>query len=264
MAETANVSLPRAATPANRSLARGLDILALLSETPRGLALHEIARALRLPKSSAFNLIHTLLEKQFLRYDADTAHYALSLRMFELGASARLHISAESVIRRYMREISTACNETVHCGVLDGMDVVYVDKVESTRSIRMSSRIGMRLPLYCTAMGRAMLATLPDDAVRARLAGQRFQSLTPRTISDMDALLRELAAVRAQGYASESEETNENVCCVGVAIRGRDGDAQYAISVSMPTFRAEEAPRTLAIQQLLRAQRKIEQFLRTD
>ena len=247
----------------NRTLARGLDILALLGDTPRGLELHEVAKALALPKSSAHNLLHTLLDKRYVRYDTDTAHYTLSLKLLEIGNAARGESSIESMIRHYMQDISTALNETVHCGVPDGCDVVYVDKIESTRSIRMTSRIGLRMPLFCTAMGRAILACMSDAQVVKLLKKQCFTPITAHTVSSMSALLQELETVRAQGYAIETEENNENVRCVGVAIRDRDGVPRYAISVSMPTFRADSEQMQLAEQRLLRAQRKIEQYFQT-
>lgn len=250
------------AEPLNRSLARGLDILELLSEAPKGLALHEIARALELPKSSAFNLVRTLLDKQFIWFDAVSSRYALSLRAFELGSSVLAGTSAEAVLRRHMGEIYQQCNETVHCGVPDGREVVYVDKIESTQSIRMTSRIGARMPLYCTAMGRAILACMRDEEVEALLAGQRFEALTPHTVADCGALLRELAVVRARGVAVEREENNENVCCVGVAIHGREGRPQYAISISAPIFRAGEERLERYAQLLQQAQGRIERELR--
>lgn len=245
----------------NRSLARGLDMLELLSEAPKGLALHEISRSLSLPKSSAFNLIHTLLSKRFVQYDPQTQLYALSLRAFEVGSAALAGTDIEWLLHAHMREIAAECNETVHCGVPDGADVVYVGKVESTRSIRMTSRIGARMPLYCTAMGRAILACLSDEQALALLEHQRLEPVTPHTVSSREALLRELAVTRAHGYATEREETNENVCCVGVAIRGREGSARYAISISAPIFRAGEADMRGYARLLLKAQGQIERYL---
>ena len=245
----------------NRSLSRGLDILALLSETQSGLALHEIARALELPKSSAFNLVHTLLDKGFVRCDAGSARYTLSMRSFELGAAALKGTSPEDALRQHMREIAQSCGETVHCGVLDGRDVVYIDKIESTHSIRMTSRVGARMPLYCTAMGRALLACMEQSAVLALLKGQVFEALTPHTIPSRTALMTELERVRAQGYATEREETNENVCCVGVAIRGREGPPRYAISISAPIFRIGEAEIAAYAALLLRTQASLEGLL---
>lgn len=248
--------------PLNRSLSRGLDMLALLSEAPNGLALHEITRALDMPKSSAFNLIHTLLQKGYVVHEAQTGCYTLSLRMFELGSAAFKGTNIETVLRQHMADIYQASNETVHCGVPDGLDVVYIDKMESTHSIRMTSRIGARLPLYCTAMGRAILACMRDEEVTRLLQGQVFQALTPKTLATREALLAELARVRAQGYAVEEEETNENVCCVGVAVRDRAGKPVYAISISAPIFRMDAAMVDRYAKLLTRAQTDIERYMR--
>lgn len=247
----------------NRSLARGLDILERLSDEPAGMELHEIARALDMPKSSAFNLVHTLTNKKYLTYHPDTARYTLSVRMLEIGASAVQGNSGESVVHRYMAEIHEGCNETIHCGVMDGADVVYIDKVESSRSIRMTSRVGSRFPLSATAMGRAMLACLSDEEVIALYEGYTFPVLTEKTrVQSLNDLLRELQVIRKAGYAREIEESNENVTCLGIALRDRSGKPAYAVSISMPLFRAsdEKIERYTAL--LLRAQRRIERFLR--
>lgn len=245
----------------NRSLARGLDILELLSEEPGGMELHQIAKALSIPKSSAFNLIHTLLGKRYVAYDEATARYTLSLRMFEMGSAAVKDVTEQSVVHQYMQRVYTGCNETVHCGVPDGTEVVYVDKLESTHSIRMTSRVGARFPLYCTAMGRAVLACWPEEHVRELYRNYAFQKLTPHTVDTLEDLLSEIARVRQQGYAAEFEESNENVCCFAVAIRDRVGKPLYAVSVSMPAFRASEGSVRRCIQLLLDAQRRIERFL---
>lgn len=245
----------------NRSLARGLDILELLCEQPEGLELHRIARALEIPKSSAFNLVHTLLSKKYVVCDEATGRYALSLRMFEVGSAAVKGVTEQSVVRRYMERVAAGCNETVHCGVPDGTDVVYVDKLESTHSIRMTSRIGARVPLYCTAMGRAVLACWPEEHVRELYRNYDFRKLTPRTVDSVEALLDEVGRVRGQGYAAEYGESNENVCCFAVAVRDRSGRAAYAISVSMPLFRASEETAQRCVRLLLDARGRIERFL---
>ena len=249
------------AEPLNRSLARGLNMLALLGESKHGLELHEIAKVLDIPKSSAFNLLHTLLDMQFVEFKASTSHYNLSMKMFEIGAKAVRRTNIDTVIREQMQEIYLAMNEPVHCGVQDGTDVVYIDRIESTRSIRMTARIGFRIPLYCTAMGRAILACMPDSEVRELLKNQEFKRLTPYTVKNRDALIQELAIVREQGYAIESQESNENVCCMGVAACDREGVARYAISVSAPIFRMNDATRKKCREHLLRAKETIERYL---
>lgn len=216
-----------------------------------------------MPKSSAYNLLHTLVSKKYLFYNADTSRYSLAMRMFEIGSGAVKGDSAEAIVRRYMIETYEGCNETVHCGVMDGTDVVYIDKVESTHSIRMTSRIGARFPLHATAMGRAMLSCMEDDKVRALYKNYVFRALTPKTkVVSIETLLQELARVREVGYSIEREESNENVSCLSVAMRDRDGNPAYAVSISMPIFRADEAAIERYIPLLLRAKRRVERFLR--
>lgn len=247
--------------PLNRALSRGLDILTLLSRHPNGLELHQIARSLSLPKSSCSLLLRTLLEKKFLRYGADTARYRLTTRLFEIGSTAVRESTVESLLSRRMRQVAQASQETVHCGLWDGTDVVYIDKAESTQSVRMTSHIGLRMPLFATAMGRAILAALPVAQAEALLEETKLSPLTPHTRTDRGWLREEIEKVRGQGYATEFEETNLSVCCVGVAVRTRQGVPEYAMSISMPLFRCDEAVVARSAELLVNAKEKIEQTL---
>lgn len=245
----------------NRSLARGLDILTLLSDEVEGLELHQIARQLALPKSSCSVLLHTLEQKKFLHYDEKTARYRVTTRLFEIGSAALRDTTVESLLRKRMREVAKESRETVHCGMLDGAEVVYIDKMESTQSIRMTSRVGLRMPLYATAMGRAMLAEMPEAEVEAMLLGARLAPITPKTIVDPAKLREIIAQIREDGFATEYEETNANVCCIGVAICLRDGVPGYAMSISMPQFRFTPEVLETHARLLKRAKRKIELVL---
>jgi DNA-binding IclR family transcriptional regulator len=246
----------------NRTLSRGLEILELLSEHPDGLELNQISRAMQIPKSSAFNLLQTLLQYKYIRKLDATQRYQLGLKLFEVGSAAVNHVDISAVIRQYMTDISRVCNETMHCGILSGRDVLYIDKMESTQSIRMSSHVGIRMPLHSTAMGKAFLASLPPEEVARMYEGATLQALTPYTVTDMNLLLGQLAVVRGCGYAIETQECNLNVSCIGVAIRGRDDKPAYALSISAPSFRMGEAEIAAYAQLLLRAQRKIQRVLR--
>lgn len=245
----------------NRALARGLDILALLSQQPQGMELFRIARELGLPKSSCSVLLHTLLEKDFLRYEEKSARYFLTARLFALGSTAVREGTVESLLRTAIREVARASAETVHCGLLEGTEVVYIDKVESTQSIRMTSRVGLRMPLYATAMGRAILAEMPEEAAKALLADVEMERLTANTVTDRAVLREMLQQVRAQGYATEYEETNPGVCCIGVAIVLPDGSPNYALSISMPMFRGGEEAMERYAPLLLEAKTKAEHML---
>ncbi len=246
----------------NRTLSRGLEMLELLGEHPEGLELHQIAKVMQLPKSSALNLLHTLLTYKYVRKPDNSPRYQLGLKLFEVGSAAVNHVDVTSVIRQYMADISRTCNETMHCGILSGLDVLYIDKMESTQSIRMSSHVGVRMPLHATAMGKAFLSCFTEDEVRGLYDGKEMASLTPHTITDVNALLKQLEEIRRTGYATETEESNQNVSCIGVAILGRDDKPAYALSISAPSFRMGEKEIASWGQLLLRAQRKIQRVLR--
>lgn len=245
----------------NRTLQRGFQMLELLGAHPDGLALCELGDRLVLARSTAFNLAHSLIELGYASLDEETGKYRLGLKMYEIGAQAVNRVDGMSLVRGCMTEIHRTINETVHLGVRSGTDTLYIDKLDSTQSIRMTSYIGSRAPLNCTALGKALLATLPDAEIRSLYAHTPLARVTPRSIGDMDTLLAQMAVVRANGYAVEREENNENVCCVAVALRGTDGRALYAMSVSAPIFRMGEAEIDRCAQLLSAAQRRLEPFV---
>lgn len=249
------------ADAANRTLQRGLAILELLSEHPNGLELHEIASALSLPKSSAHNLVQTLLSLRYIR-QTPSGGYQLTLKTFEVGAAVVQTTDVTQVLRNYMLKAYAECNETMHCGVLSGKDVLYIDKIESTQSIRMASHVGIRMPLYATAMGKAFLAEMTDEAIRATYPEGSLPPLTAHTIPTVDALIAQMGDIRQRGWAMENQENVDNVCCVGVAILDRDGHPAYALSISAPAFRMTEERIQFCAGLLLRAKRHTERVLR--
>jgi DNA-binding IclR family transcriptional regulator len=246
----------------NRTLSRGLDMLELLSENPQGLELHQIARMMSLPKSTAYNLAQTLTSSKYA-FKQEDGKYLLGLKMFEVGSAAVNDLDLAAVIRQYMQEVYRECNETMHCGMITGREVVYIDKLESTRSVRMSSRIGVRMPLHAPAMGKAMLAAYSDAEIMSLYSGVTLEALTDKTITSLPKLVSEMKPIREAGFAVERGENCEGVTCQAVAITGRDGKPQYALSISAPSFRlsAEEEAANAAL--LARAKRKIERFMKS-
>lgn len=249
------------AEPANRSLQRGLLLLELLSEHPEGLELHEICKALELPKSSGHNLLAQLVQSGYARISPH-GKYRLTLKSFEVGAAAVHATEITQVLRQYMQEVYAACNETMHCGVRSGHEVLYIDKIESTQSIRMASHVGIRMPLYATAMGKAFLASMSDEEVRALYADTPMTPLTEHTITDLDKLIAQLHDIRQKGVALEDQENTVNVSCIGVAVCDREGKPAYALSISAPSFRVTEAEIEDWSRLLLRARRRVERVLK--
>jgi IclR family transcriptional regulator, KDG regulon repressor len=249
------------AEAANRTLQRGLNVLELLSEHPDGLELHEIATTLSMPKSSAHNLMQTLLSMRYVRL-TPSSRYQLTLKTFEVGAAVVQGTDINQVVRQYMMKAFNECNETMHCGVLAGRKVLYIDKIESTRSIRMASHVGIRMPLHATAMGKAFLAAMDEKEAHELLMKEPLEQLTQKTITDVDALMDQLREIRRRGWALEDEENAENVCCVGVAVMDRDQKPAYALSISAPAFRMDEKTQADYGALLMTAKRRIERVLR--
>ena len=246
----------------NRTLSRGLKMLEMLSQNPDGLALFELAQAMELPRSTAFNLARTLTDLDYVWFNAETNRYTLGLKMFEVGSMAIQRIDILSVIRSCMTEINQQINETMHLGIRTERDVLYIDKMESTRSIRMTSYVGRRVPMYTTALGKAILAGLKDNYVGALYRTTEFNAQTKRTISSRQELLRQLALIRERGYAIERDESVQGISCAAVALNDHQGQPMYAISVSVPSFRVTEMDLERYGRMLLAAKEKIERFSR--
>ncbi|ASO18395.1 DNA-binding IclR family transcriptional regulator [Actinoalloteichus hoggarensis] len=220
---------------------RAADILELFLGERSTLSAPEIASRLGLPRSTVHELVTTLVARGYLdrRPGAET-QYKLGFRLLELGARYQqdldLATEGDAVARRIARE----CDETVHVAVLDGLEVVYICKIDSTHSVRMISGVGRRLPAHCTAVGKVLLAGLPPEEADALLRGHELHPLTPRSITSAAALRAQLSEVRRTGVAYEMCESNPDVGCVAAPVTDHAGVWVAALSISVPTVRHRE------------------------
>lgn len=221
------------------AVARAFDVLEAFRGDARPLSVPELAARLKLPRSTAHDLVRTLVSRGYLRALDDQPHrFVLGLLVFELGSvyAASLDLPREG--RQVARAVSAACNETVHLAVLDGTEVVYIAKVDSTQAVRMVSAVGRRLPAHCTAVGKMLLSGLPDPELAARYGRSRsLVSMTPNSISSLPRLRRELGAIRARGLAFDDCESNIDVRCIAAPVYDRDGQMAAAMSISVPVTR---------------------------
>ncbi len=226
-----------------QSVDKALRILELLEESPDGLILTDISRMLQVPKSTTFKILTTLLSRGYLCRADGSRRYSLGIRLFELGHQALGHVKEREGIHLLLQELSSKFNETAHFSVLRGSDVLYLDKVESRASLRMVTAVGTRRPAHCTATGKALLAWLTEPDIRSIMSGE-MTAFTPRTITDVERLLEDLACVRERGYAIDYEENEPGIVCIGAPVTSPDGNVVAAISVSGPTVRIgmEEVP----------------------
>jgi len=223
---------------------RALALLEVLSHQGPDLTLGQISEMLKLHKSTAHRLLMVLERHRLIEKNSNTGKYRLGLKLFELGTKAIGQLDLRERARPYLERAVLDTGETVHLCVYDDGEVVYLDKVEPTRSVRLTSSVGRRNPAYCTSVGKAIMAFLPAEQVEIAAQKLGFRQLTRKTISNMLELRAELAKVRKLGYAVDNEENEEGVCCVGCPVWGFAPNPIAAISVSGPTFRmtAEKIP----------------------
>lgn len=217
----------------NKSAARTIDVLTLLAASPKSLTLSEICRAIDMPKTSAFELLSTLVNKGVIEFDnADLKTYKPGIKIFEIGMSFLKKIDLTKEARPYLEELTKSVGETVFLAVKDAADIVYVDRVESRSSIAATTMVGTRKPMYCTGLGKAILAGYTDKQVEEIMETVSMVQYTPYTLTTVNALLQELAKIRESGYAIDYREGEMDTACVAAPIYDRNRQPIAAISIA--------------------------------
>lgn len=223
--------------PLVSAAARVLLVLEKLSQQ-RTIGLEELSRQIGLAKPTVYRFLLTLQELGYARR-AEDERWAITLRMFNVGSRALDHMDLYAAARPVAEELAEELGETIHMGVPDGDAAVYVLKIESKYHLRMYSRVGRRMPLYCTAIGKVLLAYMPEDEREAALKGVKLTAITQNTITSRAALAAELQRIRARGYALDNEEREEGLHCIGAPVFDFTGKVVATLSVSWPGFRYE-------------------------
>jgi DNA-binding IclR family transcriptional regulator len=216
---------------------RVVDILETFAKLGPELGVSDISRALDLKKATTHRLLASLRRRGVIDQDARTRRYRLGLKLWELGQLATTQVDWLERIRPLLQELTDRVGETTHLAVLNDGQVLYVDKVESTRSLRMPSQVGRRLPAHCTGVGKALLAFLPEEVVRAIIERRGLPSFTRNTITDPAALEQELALIRSRGYSIDNEEIEEGLVCIGSPVRDHTSHVVAAVSIAGPSSR---------------------------
>jgi len=218
------------------SVANAIALLKTFSDEHFELGITDLAARLGVAKSTAHRLAATLVETGMLEQNQETEKYRLGFAAFELGALVRRKMDVSTEAKGCLLALRERTGETVHLAILDGGEIVYVNYLESKNAVRISSAIGLRKPAHCTAEGKAILAFQPanDDAHPRKFDLERR---TPKTIPDSRALAAELAAVRAQGFAVDDEESEIGMRCIAAPIRDETGHATAAVGIAGPIQR---------------------------
>ena len=232
----------------------------MLSAEPAGLTFTDLVTRLRFPKSSLHELLSLLAERSFIEVGPDQRRYTLGIRVWEVGQAYARHREIVSIAIGEMEKIVATINETVQLSILDHTDNVYLAKVDCTHPLRLQTDVGKRFPAHATALGKVLLSQLSPEEASRRLRAKDLAQLTPRTIIDVDELMRTLGKIRGQAFAVDWEEGMEGLRCVAVPLRGHDG-VVAAISASVPIFRAATERMTAAVKLLADASLAISRSL---
>lgn len=218
-----------------QSIERAFEIIELLAVEPKGLSVTQLSQKLSLHKTTVHRILQTLLSRGYVQKDPQTLRYKLGVKFVEISSLYLNNIELRTEAHPFLRELVAMLNVTVHLAILDGSDVVYIDKIEQVNSIRLYSSIGKRVPAYCTALGKVMLSKFSDEEVEKMLSTISLQPYTQNTITNVKKLIDEIRFVRNRGFAVDNEELQEGVRCIAAPIYDYRGEMIAAISISAPT-----------------------------
>ncbi|MCG0276309.1 MAG: IclR family transcriptional regulator [Thermosediminibacteraceae bacterium] len=226
-----------------QSIERAMRILEELAEEEDGIGVTELSSRVGLHKSTVHRILNTLLRMGYVEQNPKSEKYRLGTKLLYLGGAIldRMDIRKES--HELLKQLAEEVNETVHLVIPDNDKALYIDKIDSKRTIRMYSQIGRHVPLHASAVGKAILAFSSPEYVQ-KVIKKGLDRYTRNTIVDPDRLIEHLKEIRAQGYAVDDEENEEGIRCVGAPVFDYTGKVIAAISISgsTVTIPAERVP----------------------
>ncbi len=216
----------------NESTARAFSIIEYLAQQDDWVRLRALARDLDLHPATAHRFLSSLKDLGYVKQDPEGASYQLTLKFAWISSRVLERTQLRGVARPWMTQLTAETNETTHLGVLDGGEVAYIDKVDNSQAVEMRSRIGGRVHIHASALGKAIVAFLPERSRDLIVAHWQPIALTKNTISDLAAFQRELDVVRERGYALDDEENEIGIRCIGAPVFDHSGSVVGALSVS--------------------------------
>lgn len=224
--------------------------------------LSEVSEALGLNKSTAHRVLNSLVYMGYARQDEQNGRYEPSLKIVDMAGKIMRNMDIVQMVRPFLLRLMEQSGETVHFVEREGAEAVYIDKVEAMRNgIQMVSRIGSRIPLYCSGVGKAMLAYMDEKEMEALWKKSNVLALTPHTITDFEVFRKELEQIRQRGYALDNEENERGVRCLAVCLWEYTGRIKYAFSISAPVSRMDDGRITELTGYILETKEQIEKRL---
>lgn len=218
------------------ALQRGLRLLQLFGESPNGLTAKQVAGRSRLPVSTVHRFLVNLENAGYLNCSRDGV-YQLGIACFAMGQAALSQLDIRRVSLPYLEDLNRQTRETIHLTLRHGLLAVYVEKLDSPEQLRIYSRIGATVPLYCTAVGKILLAYMPDDERERALPQLGIERFTPNTVGSLQELEAELYRVRKNGYACDLEEHELHIRCIAAPVWDHEGKVSASVSITAPMVR---------------------------
>jgi len=215
-----------------QSVARALEIVKCFSDNVE-LGISDLSERMDLSKSTIYGLVNTLTAYGYLE-QSENKKYRLGLSLFELGNVVQSRMDVRQEARPWCQLLADKYRTTVHLAAYSEGDIIYIDKVDNTSAVVVYSRIGKRAPMYCTGVGKALLAFLPEEYLERYVYPRPMPAMTEHTITTREGLEAELKKIREQGYAVDDEEIEPGLHCIGAPIFNHDRKPVMAVSVSFP------------------------------
>ena len=232
-----------------RAVERALDVLLCFSRQTPELTMTQIAEQVGMHKSTVHRLLGTLERKRFLQREPATGLYRPGIRLIQMAYLPLEHNDLRRLATPFLQKLCDESLETVDLAVLDDQEVIYLDVIESPQRVKLAAATGMRLPAYCTASGKAILAFLPDEAVQRTLRGG-MRRYTAGTLATPEALFEHLQQVRERGFALSEQEYEQGINAIGAPILDQNNRPLGSVAVAGPAYRLTRE-RMLEIGQLI-------------
>lgn len=216
---------------------RAVIILQLLAQEPDGLTISQITQRLAVSKSTIFTILTTLRQYRLVERVEESGRFRLGMELFTLGSTVVERLNVRSAAYPSLKRLAQSSGLTTHLGIMDQGEVVYIEKIDGQGPIKISSAVGRRMDVHCTALGKSMLAYLPEAEVELIFNGRKLLQRTPNTITSLEVLRADLARTRERGYAFDDEENELSIRCLGAPIFSHRGEVACAISISGPRDR---------------------------
>jgi len=225
----------------------------------------EISKNLGLNKAAVTRLLFTLEKAGLLEKDAETGRYGLTIRAYQIGSVYINLTGIPQAARPHLSELASLCKESTHLSILRDFEVVYIDKVECSRPIRMMSYVGRKMPAYCTGTGKVLLAHLSEEDLKRYFQSVKLKARTPNTLTKASLLKAEMEEIRRAGYGVDNAENETEVMSLAAPIRDRSGKVVAAVSTAGPVYRmAENGVREKFVPLVIRAAEAISRRLGYD